>query len=77
MNDKDKWKTFPCRDCLLKGKCFKRCFDWPSHSVVSNYIDEHHLETACLACGSPNATNYSNYGNNNNIHWWCDECAYY
>ncbi len=51
MSDKDKWKTYPCRECLLKGKCSRRCFGWPDHNIVDTYLAKNHLINTCLSCG--------------------------
>ncbi len=62
---KDKWKTFPCRNCLLKKSCGDRCFEIPVGSL--NHVKENKLQGICLACG--NVVNKSNV-----IVWYCANC---
>ncbi len=47
----EKWKTFPCRDCVLKKTCSKACFEWPVFRVVENHVVENKLQHICLSCG--------------------------
>ncbi len=51
MLDKNKWKTFPCKECLIKGKCKETCFEWPLTNEVMLYIKENNLQYICLCCG--------------------------
>ncbi len=51
--DKDKWKTQPCKECILKGKCSKHCFDFPSsREPIENHIESTGVVDTCLSCGS-------------------------
>ncbi len=60
---KDKWKTFPCKNCIIKNTCSKACFEYPDVEVVRNFsltiLDE------CIACGVKDM-------NNENV--WCHTC---
>ncbi len=83
MSDKDKWKTFPCKSCLLKGNCKERCFNWPLNSFsliqtyreegivdnnsLYNHVKENNLQHICLRCG--NKDNIHGY-----IQMYCNEC---
>ncbi len=49
--DKEKWKDFPCKNCLLKGKCQHRCFRYPAYITVIEYIQHEGLRNTCLGCG--------------------------
>ncbi len=46
----EKWKTFPCKTCLLSYKCKSWCFDWATNDVLKVYIKENNLKGICLAC---------------------------
>ncbi len=48
----EKWQTFPCKECLLKGRCSGHCFDWPHYDIVKKQIEDNQLEGMCLSCGS-------------------------
>ncbi len=69
MSDKDKWKTFPCKECLLKAKCSKQCFSWPKgnwpidgiveqEELMFRHIKENQLENICLRCGAKDANTF-------------------
>ncbi len=47
----EKWKTFPCKECLLKGNCTKRCFDFSSIHDMIEYVYNNKLEYNCICCG--------------------------
>ncbi len=69
MSDKDKWKTFPCKSCLLKGNCNTKCFNWPlemNSDMTRKYIKENNLSNICLACGNKDLPS---------IQLSCNECA--
>ncbi len=51
MNGKDKWKTYPCRECVLKGKCRERCFTFPSFKIIHSYTKRNDIRNICLSCG--------------------------
>ncbi len=81
----DKWKTFPCKTCILKGICTIECFEWPTLSdhhvitdrhVVERYIEENDLQHTCLSCGNKNNDNYENTFPNA-IQWNCEKCNPY
>ncbi len=65
----EKWKTFPCKTCLLKHKCNKTCFKFPdtiNDTDVSRYMAEHvELKEICLCCGEPRDVFY---------YWACQKC---
>ncbi len=66
MIDKEKWKTHPCKECLLKKVCIKLCFEIPEDKIdqVSQlYKDSYKNNKICIACG----------GNKSSKHE-CDEC---
>ncbi len=77
MSAKDKWKTYPCKECLIKTTCSTRCFDWPktyddrtyNMILLKMYIKINQLENICLSCGSTNVTKY-----NGTIQWACSDC---
>ncbi len=78
MKDKDKWKTFPCKNCIVKSNCTNKCFDWPnkcsiqfSNDDIINHIKENNLVHICLSCGN-HYTNRYNY-----IQWNCNICNPY
>ncbi len=48
----DKWKIQPCKECILKGKCSSRCFDYPMEGEVLRYIKHIGLRNECLSCGT-------------------------
>ncbi len=49
----NKWKTMPCKDCLIKKSCTKYCFELPSWRELNDYIFENDIPpTLCLRCGS-------------------------
>ncbi len=49
----EKWKTFPCKDCIIKKICTEWCFKWPrKYSDLVDYIEENDLECTCLSCGA-------------------------
>ncbi len=49
----DKWKTFPCKICLLKGRCHSSCFQFPTtYHALEEYVIENQLRNTCLSCGS-------------------------
>ncbi len=65
MSDKDKWKTYPCKECLIRYICKQECFKWPtSANTVAKHIRENNLQYVCMRCGDM-------LSNNN---WWCDTC---
>ncbi len=70
MSDKDKWKwkTQPCKECLLKKSCKQECFKWPAYRVVSEYIRENDLQNICISCGNENVDYYDN------VQWDCENC---
>ncbi len=50
----NKWKTQPCKDCILKGKCSSSCFKYPSYQTICEFSREgRHLMKVkeCIACG--------------------------
>ncbi len=51
-NMSDKWKTYPCRDCIIKNNCTTQCFRFPYHSTVKDHVNEKGLEHICLSCKS-------------------------
>ncbi len=63
--DKDIWKTFPCKECIIKKVCNKKCFLWPNIYRIQDHIKENHLENICLRCGD----RIEIMGG-----WWCIEC---
>ncbi len=76
MKNKDKWKTFPCKECLLKGKCSEMCFNIPVCNTdrflsetmiheIEQHIDKHGLQEICLACGGSREGSYI---------WACCKC---
>ncbi len=68
MSDINKWKTMPCKYCLLKGKCSESCFEWPSYSQLKTYALTNHLTTTCLICGTHNVNRYLY------VQWNCENC---
>ncbi len=76
----NKWKTFPCKECLLRCTCINQCFDWPmigdyktnDRDLVETYIKENNLENVCLSCESPNVNSYKK----GIIQWECDNCRF-
>ncbi len=46
----NKWKTFPCKECILKSKCTKSCFDFPDEQRVRRYVIDNSLGNICLSC---------------------------
>ncbi len=71
MSNRDKWMTYPCKTCILKGNCRERCFYWPKgmdYMKMVKYVKENQLEGICLSCG---------YKHNNKlkiIQWCCNRC---
>ncbi len=49
---KDKWKTHPCKNCLLKSKREHQCFEFPSISEIVIHINQYNLQHICLCCGN-------------------------
>ncbi len=50
----DKWKTQPCKECLVKNVCNKACYDiyaYSTYEEVLRFVKENHLESICLSCG--------------------------
>ncbi len=46
-----KWKTFPCKECIINKICDRWCFDWPVDSELMNHIEKNQLKNICLGCG--------------------------
>ncbi len=66
INDKDKWKTFPCKTCLVKKTCKQDCFEYPDiEGGLSRYIKENQLEGICLNCGDASVSSHDR---------WCGIC---
>ncbi len=74
MSNKDKWRTFPCKECLLKKMCKIRCFNWPQNVIdgpsdkIKVHIKENNLEHICLSCGHNPASDFGI------IQWYCKNC---
>ncbi len=73
MSDKNKWKTYPCKECVIKGVCVHRCFDFASISYdkIIQHVIENHLELTCLSCGTKDVDTYPSI-----IQWDCMNCGY-
>ncbi len=68
MIDKNKWKTYPCKECIVKGKCSEYCFEYPlDRTIIHTHIKENNLRGICLACGSMNI--------NGMCTMTCEECC--
>ncbi len=52
MSDIDKWKTQPCKNCMIKKLCRKNCFSSPSYHKLFEYTAENPLNNSCLYCGN-------------------------
>ncbi len=63
--DKDKWKTFPCKECLIKKTCKQECFEWPDGDTAIDHITTNNLQGVCLLCGDEIARPHS---------WVCSNC---
>ncbi len=50
--DKDKWKTFPCKECLMRTSCTQRCFPWDSGYNLTRYVKAKYPHPVCLSCGT-------------------------
>ncbi len=68
MKDKEKWKTFPCRDCLIRKVCSEWCFNWPGFDAMNTHAKTHFTHPTCLSCGSK--LDINRYA----IQWCCNEC---
>ncbi len=55
----DKWKTFPCKDCLIKRVCKKECFEVPDLKTLTCYSEKHGLVKKCLGCGEETKIKHS------------------
>ncbi len=51
MLDKDKWKTFPCKECLIRKVCKQDCFICPEHDHLKKYVEDNLPKNTCLGCG--------------------------
>ncbi len=70
----EKWKTFPCKGCLVKKTCKDRCFNWPTVPyIVISHINTNNLQGVCLACGDSCSGRY----NEHIPHWTCPGCRIY
>ncbi len=67
--DKDKWKMFPCKTCIINKLCNEFCYDTPNNEQVDRHIMQNKYECICLGCGSqtPASLGYSD-GCNYNRH---------
>ncbi len=68
MTYKLSWKKdFPCRNCLMKHKCSKLCFQEPMNTTdAQSYVESHdELKGICLACGGPREEKF---------YWACGKC---
>ncbi len=54
MSNKDKWMTYPCKTCILKGKCTKRCLNLTSDNIYKirkyRYLNKM-PNNVCIGCG--------------------------
>ncbi len=50
MSDKDKWKTYPCKYCIVKSTCTRACFTIPWLSSTSRYRIHNNSGNICTAC---------------------------
>ncbi len=62
----DKWKGFPCKNCLIKRACTGLCFEWPSNHAARVYVHENKLKKVCLRCGSTDV---------HSVTWYCENCS--
>ncbi len=69
MSDKEKWKTFPCKTCLIKGVCKDRCFIWPDYDTMGKHVEKNQLKDICVSCGFYKATYCIGV-----IQWTCKNC---
>ncbi len=74
---KDKWKTQPCKTCLLKGRCKGSCFPLPDSTEVADYIRRNNnIENTCLSCGSIwLGRNYFSIYGMSGCTWSCNKCS--
>ncbi len=66
MSNKEKWKTQPCKECIIKNICKKECFKWPFSTIIYKYVTDNNLRCICLNCGIK--ISYDKY--------WCIKCGY-
>ncbi len=45
----EKWKTFPCKECLVKRTCLECCFKIPT--TIKLRRRRNHLKNKCYGCG--------------------------
>ncbi len=64
MSDKNKWKTQPCKHCIVKTTCKQDCFMWSEYDV-KRYIEDNDLQYICINCGIDIQED----------EWWCDKCS--
>ncbi len=67
---KNKWMTFPCKNCLLKGMCKEECFEWPFDDEILLHVQENKLEHICLSCGIENVDVMHGV-----VQWACHICS--
>ncbi len=69
----EKWKTYPCKNCLLKNSCDTFCFIIPGYNDLDEHLVLNQLNhKECLGCGSIDM----NYPYSINSHFSCLQCNY-
>ncbi len=54
-----KWKTFPCKNCLIKNVCGKYCFHFPPYNEMNIYVKENKYIYICLGCGRDHSNDHT------------------
>ncbi len=59
----EKWKTYPCKHCIVKSVCAEDCFMFPHIDELTEYAKENDIKHKCLGCGHDLYHTYPSYLN--------------
>ncbi len=63
----EKWKSYPCKECIIKNTCSKACFEYPDDNSPIQFSKEELVRlgyNTCITC----TTKIAEYK------IWCQTC---
>ncbi len=59
MKNIEKWKSFSCKECLLRKTCSDICYNYPQYDIALEHVTNNNLSQTCLSCGTKKDNRYS------------------